>query len=281
MNTLEVARTWHDLGIATIPILARSKSPALDSWAEYQTRLPTMYELTAWFAESGYNLAVVTGWQGLVIVDFDDMGTFNLWLAELTQDNATRVLTTYRVSTARGMHLYFYVDEPTRAGKLPNVDIKAAGGYALSPPSIHPSGALYVGTDHPRNIKHVPSIEVLLPGYTRAMTEFPQSPFGAGRTDPFDAAMMPEVPSGAIEAIKARLSIADVLGQSNGSHRRTWLTTCPLHGDKQPSFAVYADGHFHCFGCGAHGDVIDLWAMMHHVTTREAIAALAGGATCA
>ena len=159
MNTLEVAQNWLHIGIATIPILARSKSPALDSWGEYQERLPTMFELTAWFGESGYNLAVVTGWQNLVIVDFDDMGAFSSWLAELTQSNAARVLTTYRVSTARGMHLYFYVDEPTRAGKMPNVDIKAAGGYALAPPSIHPSGALYVGTDRPENIQHVESID--------------------------------------------------------------------------------------------------------------------------
>ncbi len=30
---------------------------------------------------------------------------------------------------------------------------------------------------------------------------------------------------------------------------------CPFHGEKTPSFYVY-DDHFHCFGCGEHGDVI-------------------------
>jgi CHC2 zinc finger len=31
-------------------------------------------------------------------------------------------------------------------------------------------------------------------------------------------------------------------------------TTCPFHeGDSTPSLQLYAD-HFHCFGCGAHGD---------------------------
>lgn len=30
---------------------------------------------------------------------------------------------------------------------------------------------------------------------------------------------------------------------------------CPFHGEKTPSFYVYTD-HFHCFGCGAHGDAI-------------------------
>lgn len=28
---------------------------------------------------------------------------------------------------------------------------------------------------------------------------------------------------------------------------------CPFHADKTPSCQLYADGHYHCFGCGAHG----------------------------
>ena len=34
---------------------------------------------------------------------------------------------------------------------------------------------------------------------------------------------------------------------------------CPFHADGTPSLKLYGD-HFHCFGCGAHGDVIDLTA---------------------
>ena len=33
---------------------------------------------------------------------------------------------------------------------------------------------------------------------------------------------------------------------------------CPFHNEKTPSFTVNEDkGFFHCFGCGAHGDVVD------------------------
>src|SRR5215475_4149463 len=35
---------------------------------------------------------------------------------------------------------------------------------------------------------------------------------------------------------------------------------CPFHMEDTPSFSVYADGHYHCFGCAAHGTVID-WVM--------------------
>ena len=36
---------------------------------------------------------------------------------------------------------------------------------------------------------------------------------------------------------------------------------CPFHADRTPSLKLYGD-HFHCFGCGAHGDVIDLAAAL-------------------
>lgn len=35
------------------------------------------------------------------------------------------------------------------------------------------------------------------------------------------------------------------------------MARCPFHEDRTPSMKLYED-HFYCFGCGAHGDVIDL-----------------------
>ena len=35
------------------------------------------------------------------------------------------------------------------------------------------------------------------------------------------------------------------------------MARCPFHPDRTPSMKLYAN-HFYCFGCGAHGDVIDL-----------------------
>src|SRR5215218_11142418 len=32
----------------------------------------------------------------------------------------------------------------------------------------------------------------------------------------------------------------------------------PDHEDKTPSFYVYPPGRYHCYGCGGHGDVVDL-----------------------
>ena len=41
--------------------------------------------------------------------------------------------------------------------------------------------------------------------------------------------------------------------------KRNGMTCCPFHNDKNPSMKV--DERFHCFGCGADGDVIDFTSL--------------------
>src|SRR5690625_5229838 len=51
---------------------------------------------------------------------------------------------------------------------------------------------------------------------------------------------------------------------------------CPFHDEKTPSFHVTPSrGYFHCFGCGAGGDVISFLQNHDHVTFVEAIERLA------
>jgi len=40
---------------------------------------------------------------------------------------------------------------------------------------------------------------------------------------------------------------------------------CPFHAEETPSFTVYEDGHFHCFGCGKHGTVFDWYMLREHI----------------
>ena len=46
---------------------------------------------------------------------------------------------------------------------------------------------------------------------------------------------------------------------------------CPLHVEDSPSFTVFPDSHYHCFGCGAHGDVVDLEQALGGGTASDAI----------
>jgi DNA primase len=58
---------------------------------------------------------------------------------------------------------------------------------------------------------------------------------------------------------------------------RQFLGLCPFHGEKTPSFHVY-DDHYHCFGCGAHGSVIDFVMQAEKVGFTEAVERLAAQA---
>lgn len=51
---------------------------------------------------------------------------------------------------------------------------------------------------------------------------------------------------------------------------------CPFHNEKTGSFKVYSDGTYHCFGCGAHGDVIDFVSKIENVDFNEACSRLGG-----
>lgn len=44
---------------------------------------------------------------------------------------------------------------------------------------------------------------------------------------------------------------------------------CPFHDEKTASFRVYKDGTYHCFGCGAHGDVITFVMGMQNLSFKE------------
>lgn len=56
---------------------------------------------------------------------------------------------------------------------------------------------------------------------------------------------------------------------------REW-TCCPLHSEKTASLCFYPDGGWHCFGCHAGGDAVDLYAALYKVTGVEAARAITG-----
>lgn len=70
---------------------------------------------------------------------------------------------------------------------------------------------------------------------------------------------MKQIPRETIEEVRSRNDIADVIGSylslKNAGTR--FKALCPFHKEKSPSFTVSPDRQiYHCFGCGAGGDVI-------------------------
>lgn len=86
-----------------------------------------------------------------------------------------------------------------------------------------------------------------------------------------------------LEELRRRVSITDVVGRRVRLNRRGLQATglCPFHNEKSPSFHVYEgpdEPHYHCFGCGAHGDVITFVMETEGMQFRDAVEKLAGEA---
>lgn len=87
------------------------------------------------------------------------------------------------------------------------------------------------------------------------------------------------IPPQFLDEIRARVPLADVVGRSVRLTRRgrEHVGLCPFHKEKTPSFTVVEDkGFFHCFGCGAHGSVIDWVMRTENLAFPEAVERLAG-----
>ena len=84
-----------------------------------------------------------------------------------------------------------------------------------------------------------------------------------------------------LDEIRARLTLSDVVSRRVKLQLRGREHTglCPFHNEKSPSFTVSNDKNFyHCFGCGAHGDVIGYLMQAEGVSFPEAVERLAAEA---
>ena len=87
------------------------------------------------------------------------------------------------------------------------------------------------------------------------------------------------LPPAFLDELRARTPLAALVGRRVKLSRsgRNWKGCCPFHGERSPSFYVYED-HFHCFGCGAHGDAISFVMQGDGASFMEAVERLASEA---
>ena len=81
-----------------------------------------------------------------------------------------------------------------------------------------------------------------------------------------------------LEELRGRVSLVDVAGRTMSLKRqgKELVGLCPFHDEKTPSFTVNEEKRFyHCFGCGAHGDVIGFVMETEKIPFREAVEKLA------
>jgi putative DNA primase/helicase len=132
------AAAYRKTGWSPIPVKARSKATSLSRLAPYLERQATAEELESW---SWPGVGIVTGpLSGVMVLDVDGPE------GEAELQNHGHPITPMVRTHSGNLQLYFkHPDHHVRTGIRvgPQLDVKAAGGYVVAPPSIGPSGEPY------------------------------------------------------------------------------------------------------------------------------------------
>lgn len=281
----QTALMWIGKGVSPIPVKPKSKIPAMD-WRLWQNHVPPPKVVDYWFKDPQTNVGIICGGKSnLSIIDFDDIEYYYDWRKDMNKrsdvwgDVARK---SYKVRTPRGMHVYVKTKTPEHSRKISegSVDIRCSGNYTLCPPSVHPSGSLYEPIGSPELIIPVNSISEVFPETLyKPSTEIVVP---CREPDIFDQGV---AASNVVQDIKNTVSILSFVAQFSQVYRsspdgRWWYARCihPHHADHHPSFRVDTRlGRAKCMSskCQLHHDVgldvIDLYAIMNHVSNKDAI----------
>lgn len=87
-----------------------------------------------------------------------------------------------------------------------------------------------------------------------------------------------KIPEDKIEEVRETADIVEIVSQFVTLKKRgkSYMGLCPFHTEKTPSFSVDpVRGFYHCFGCGAGGNVFNFIMQIEKVTFPEAVRSLA------
>ena len=262
-----------------IPCHLGTKIPKI-KWGKYQKQLPTEGELIRWFRIPS-NAAVVTGTNNLVVIDFDDLTEYlrwSLWVGTEGSPAAKQVLyDSYKVRTARGIHLYTRCTSEIKNLHFGKIDVKGRGGLVTLPGSIHPSGAIY--TEY--QVGEFPiwsELRELFPKETLKLMERVEAPrkmlVDRDIIEYSTAQVLDMEVSVNVEEVKRAHRIEDYISDITFTGDHWGVAKCPFHEDANPSFWVDTEKQLcGCFsGCTAKPlDVVNLYARLNNLSNQEAI----------
>ena len=276
---LELVFWFVSRGFSVIPCHLGTKIPKI-KWGIYQKQLPTESELIRWFRIPS-NAAVVTGTNNLVVIDFDDLTEYlrwSLWAGTEGSAAARQVLyDSYKVRTARGIHLYTRCTSEIKNLHFGKIDVKGRGGLVTLPGSIHPSGAIY--TEYQTGEFPIWSkLEEIFPEETLKLMERVEAPrkMSVDRDIiEYSTAEVLDMEVGVnVEEVKRSHRIEDYISDITFTGAHWGVAKCPFHEDTNPSFWVDTERQLcGCFsGCTAKPlDVVNLYARLHNLNNSDAI----------
>jgi hypothetical protein len=173
---LNAAVEYHRQALHVIPLKDGDKVPVRSGL--YDEPMPTFSQLEDYFAAKGHNIGVLCGARssGFFVVDVDDRRLTKKYheeLQPLIKKNAPVV------ETARGYHFWTRCPEAASVQweKIRGIDFKYYG-HVVAPPSLHPSGQLYLFRDDLSAIPEIQLEEFLFKKTTREEGQIVRTPAG-------------------------------------------------------------------------------------------------------
>ncbi len=93
-----------------------------------------------------------------------------------------------------------------------------------------------------------------------------------------DYTVMPLFTQDSLDRLRQRIDLVDALSPYVELKRAgaAYKGLCPFHDEKSPSFTIQkGDTHYHCFGCGAHGDAVRFFMAHLQMNFHDAVESLA------
>lgn len=272
------AHSYAEQGWPVFPLVPRAKNPLIRNGVlKASTDLGLVRRWWTWNPDA--NIGIATGFAFDVLdVDGPTAAQFlsKVWASlgvEYWHDGPV-------TRTGKGWHYLFAVtgsgnranmggteDEPTK------LDFRGRGGYIVGPPSVHPLGHRYEWLNGRGPDLALPAAPEWL-GLLLNRDDNPRAKRPVlVKADPNKPALdyLELIASGHIpqdqvpRELRIRTGRPDIL---EVAARKGWplrkgngyyLVKCCFHDDSTPSMALYLhDNSFHCYGCGAHGDSLDL-----------------------
>ena len=252
---LTAALDYARRGLAVLPLQLHGKAPCGHLVAHGVKNATTdLATIRGWWQrEPRANIGLRTGC-GLAVLDVDPRHGGDRALSAHLRTRSVRLAPTAEVATGGGgSHYYFAAPERLRSARLPGggLELKAAGGYVVAPPSIHPTGPRYVW-QNARDLGHVEPAR--LPHWLLELAARPV-PVSATR----GRSARHEDPLREIPAAEY------VLALTGRTANRAGYVRCPIHKagqERTPSLRLYDDAGWYCYGCHAGGDIFTLAALL-------------------
>jgi hypothetical protein len=255
---------WFERGFELLPCQPGTKY-LVTGFGVNQKHISTLEDARAWFVDRRANMALISP-PGALLLDFDDKDLYLTWAK--SWDIVTR---TYTERTPHGgARVVLWGDISPFSKWRDGVELKR---NALVAPSIV-DGLHYLRPKVCNEIQRVDNLALFSalcsPGY--------KTPYALAADDQRER-RNPEHISGVIDRIKSDISILVLLQEhapktfdSLRGRGRFLSGLCPLHHDRTPSFYIDSQlNRWGCHGCKKSGDVIDLYAELVGVDTRDAI----------